>query len=170
MKIERLTSAALLRERDAFVHLLLDVVRDGAGVGFIRAVERATIEAYWAEIAAELDHGHRILLAARVEGALMGAVQLDLAKRATGLHRAEIQKLIVDTRFRGRGVSKALMDHAEGVAREHGRSLLVLDTFEGTLAEGMYRRWGWQEAGRIPRWALDPEGTLRATVLFYKDL
>ena len=68
--------------------------------------------------------------------------------------RAEIAKLMVHPRARGRGLAKRLMATAEQAARDLGRRLLVLDTVEGGVADGLYRRLGWTEAGRIPDFAL----------------
>jgi ribosomal protein S18 acetylase RimI-like enzyme len=71
---------------------------------------------------------------------------------------------------RRRGVALALMRAAEAAAVEAGRSLVVLDTREGDAAEPLYRLLGWIEAGRIPGYAQNPDGSLHATVIFYKAL
>jgi hypothetical protein len=66
-------------------------------------------------------------------------------------------------------VGVALMRAAEDVARECGRSLLVLDTASGD-AERLYARTGWQLVGAIPAFALLPHGGLCATSYFYRLL
>ena len=58
----------------------------------------------------------------------------------------------------------------EEEARRMELELLVLDTLQGDVAEGMYRKLGWQEAGVIPRYARIANGELRATVVFYRIL
>ncbi|HEX2021249.1 MAG TPA: GNAT family N-acetyltransferase [Candidatus Thermoplasmatota archaeon] len=161
----------LLRERSAsFVDLLVGCVDAGAGVGFLAPLPRAKAEAYWAQVAREIGEGRRLLFAAFEGDALVGSVQLEPARRETAPHRAEVQKLLVDPRARRRGVARALMARAEAAALARGRTLLLLDTFEGTVADAMYRRWGWAVAGRIPDYAMDPAGDLKPLVLFYKDL
>jgi GNAT superfamily N-acetyltransferase len=90
--------------------------------------------------------------------------------KPNGSHRAEVQKLIVARPFRGQGIGAALMTAVEAAAREAGRWLLVLDTRQGDTAERLYRRLGWVEAGVIPDFALNSEGTADATVVFYKRL
>ena len=167
---EPIDARALLEQRAAFARLLVETVDAGGGIGFLAPLALPKAEAYWAEVARELDEGHRLLFAAREDGALVGSVQVELARRETAPHRAEVQKLIVDPRWRGRGVARALMARAEAAARERGRTLLMLDTFEGTVADGMYRRWGWTVVGTIPDYALDPRGVLRPLVLFHKAL
>jgi hypothetical protein len=62
-----------------------------------------------------------------------------------------------------------MMRAAEDVARECGKSLLVLDTASGD-AERLYARAGWQRVGAIPGYALLPHGGLCATSYFYRVL
>jgi hypothetical protein len=61
------------------------------------------------------------------------------------------------------------MQAAEQMARDCGKSLLVLDTAsEG--AERLYARLGWQRVGVIPGYALLPQGGLCPTTIFYREL
>jgi acetyltransferase len=48
--------------------------------------------------------------------------------------------------------------------------LLTLDTRADDAGEALYRRLGWQEAGRIPGFALNADGSAAATVFFYKQV
>jgi len=59
---------------------------------------------------------------------------------------------------------------AEVVAAREGRTLLLLDTVAGDNGERLYRSMGWQEAGRVPDYALSSRGVLEATVIFWKQL
>lgn len=170
MRIEPVDATTLDNERAAFADLLAATVAGGGGIGFLAPLAPMRASMYWQDVAHELREGHRLLFAARENGALVGSVQLELARRETGTHRAEVQKLMVDPRARGQGRAKALMARAEEAAREHGRTLLLLDTFEGTVAESMYRRWGWTVVGTVPNYARDPAGRLRPLVLFYKEI
>lgn len=169
MRYEPVDARALLAQRDDFADLLARTVDAGGGIGFLAPLARAKAEAYWDGVARELDEGHRLLLAARGDAALVGSVQVELARRETAPHRAEVQKLMVDPGWRGRGVAKALMARAEDAALARGRTLLLLDTFEGSVADGMYRRWGWTVVGTIPSYAIRPHGGLGTLVLFRKE-
>ena len=62
------------------------------------------------------------------------------------------------------------MTALEGEARSLGLQLLVLDTRQGDTAESLYRKLGWREAGVVPGYARSADGSLHATVFFYKDL
>lgn len=97
-------------------------------------------------------------LLAEVDGEIVGSVQLDLCGKENGRHRAEIQKLFVIRTHRGKSVSSALMQTGETFARTNGRTLLVLDTQAGSIAESVYRHLGWQRVGEIPGYAASPNG------------
>ncbi len=152
------------------VALLQDAVHHGSSVGFLPPLAPATAEAYWLETLDEVGQGKRVLLVSSEAGEVKGSVQLALATKQNGLHRAEVQKLLVHTRFRNRGVARALMAAAEEAARAAGRTLLVLDTEQGSAAERLYEKCGYTRSGVIPRFALGADGSLITTVVFYKLL
>jgi GNAT superfamily N-acetyltransferase len=161
-------------DRDAvladLIDLLVDSVDGGASVGFLPPLPPAEARAYWDEIFTDLPGGERVLLAARVDGRIAGAVQLACASKPNAHHRAEVQKLLVHSRFRRQGLGSALMQAIEEQARKLGRTLLVLDTLKGDAAEQLYPRLGYLRAGEIPAFARSAGGTLEPTVIFYKIL
>ena len=71
--------------------------------------------------------------------------------------------------LRRHGIGAALLVAAERCARDAGRTLLVLDTASGE-AERLYERRGWQRCGRIPNYALWPDGSPCATAILFKSL
>ncbi|MDP9313761.1 MAG: GNAT family N-acetyltransferase, partial [Chloroflexota bacterium] len=71
---------------------------------------------------------------------------------------------------RQQGLGRALMLAVELAARQAERSLLVLDTRQGDVAERLYRSLGYVEAGVIPQYARSANGKLDACVFFYKLL
>ena len=169
-KVERLSeeqAEALLPE---LVALLQDSVHNGSSVGFLPPLSSEVAESYWRETFDEVAEGQRILLITREGETVTGSVQLGLAAKQNGLHRAEVQKLIVHTRFRGRGIARALMSAIEEAAREAGRTLLVLDTEQDSVAERLYPKCGYTRVGIIPQYALSASGSLINTVVFYKLL
>jgi GNAT superfamily N-acetyltransferase len=150
-------------------YLLRDAVHGGASVGFLAPLAEDTAVRYWHRVFAELSNG-LCLWVAESDSKIIGSVQLDRCSKENGRHRAEVQKLLVYSAFRGRGVSTLLMRAVEEFARADGRTLLVLDTQAGSVAESVYRHLGWQPAGQIPDYAASPNGVLHATVYFYKHL
>jgi GNAT superfamily N-acetyltransferase len=77
--------------------------------------------------------------------------------------------MLVHRRARRQGVGAAILRSAEALARELGKSLLVLDTASAE-AERLYTRLGWIRVGVVPDYALLPRGGLCATVFFYRRL
>jgi len=152
------------------VALLQDLVHSGSSVGFLPPLSSDVAEEYWLETFDEVAKGKRVLLVSSEAGEVTGAVQLALATKQNGLHRAEVQKLIVHTGFRNRGIARALLSAVEESARAAGRTLLVLDTEQDSIAEKLYEKCGYTRAGVIPRYALSAGGSLISTVLFYKLL
>ena len=150
--------------------LLRDAVEGGASIGFRVPLPDPEVSDFWAEVFAELTAGKRILLVARDAGRIVGSVQLELAQRPNSRHRCELQKLFVLRTHRARGLGTALMAAAEESARQHRRTLIVLDTSASGNALGLYARCGYTRAGVIPRYATDPDGPLIDTVIYYKEL
>ncbi|WP_019645144.1 GNAT family N-acetyltransferase [Novispirillum itersonii] len=153
-----------------YVDLLAACIDGGASIGFLLPVAQSRLEQYWRAVAVAVAADERRVLGLCLDGRLAGSVQLGLSMPQNGAHRVDLGKLLVHPWARGRGLSRLLMQAAEGEARRLGRSLIVLDTEEGSLAESLYPRFGYQEAGRIPDYACNPGGTLHPTVLFYKRL
>lgn len=157
------------RLMDGLSRLLIDAVDGGASVGFLSPLGRETAAQYWTGVFSSLGPELHMWVAEQ-EGEVVGSVQLAPSGKENGRHRAEIQKLFVLASHRGRGLAARLMAEAEAYARSDGRSLLVLDTQVGSVAETVYRRLGWTRAGEIPAYAATPEGDLHATVYYYKFL
>lgn len=156
--------------REALCGLLVDCVGSGASVGFLPPVARDEAERYWSGVARDLAEGSRLLIVARAGDELAGAVQLSLCGKKNGLHRAEVEKLMVHTAHRGAGLGRRLLAALEDEARQLGRQLLVLDTRTGDVASTLYRKTGYIECGHIPGFALSATGELDGTTFFYKQL
>ena len=124
---------------------------------------------FWRRIADGVARGERVLLVAEDSGSIVGTVQLILAQPENQPHRADLSKMLVHRRVRRRGVGAALLRAAEDVARDCGKSLLVLDTASSD-AERLYASLGWQRCGVIPGYALLPQGGLCDTTVFYRTL
>jgi ribosomal protein S18 acetylase RimI-like enzyme len=169
-KIARIGLAEFAAEREALVALLTDTVESGAAVGFLPPLDAETADAYWTSVGAAIGQSGRTLFGLWAAGVLAATVQLQRASMPNGRHRGEVMKLMVHRRYRGRGFAGMLMSAMEAEARRQGLRLLVLDTRQGDTAEGLYRKLGWQESGVIPGYAESADGSLHATVIFYKEL
>ncbi|MFC0211363.1 GNAT family N-acetyltransferase [Paenibacillus chartarius] len=146
--------------------LLVDVVADGASIGFLPPLDRDEARAYWKHV---IEPGVHLWIGICGER-LVGTVQLHLAMKPNGSHRAEIAKLMVHPSGRRNGVARMLMQAAENRAKQLGRSLLILDTRAGDPSNLLYRSIGYTEAGSIPNFARSADGSLAATVIYYKSI
>ncbi|MBV9249803.1 MAG: GNAT family N-acetyltransferase [Acetobacteraceae bacterium] len=168
--IETLDAAAAVSAEQVLADLLVACVDAGASVSYLPPLDLTTARGFWKRMAAEVARGERLLLGGWLDGELVGTVSVDLNTPPNQPHRAEVQKLLVHPAARRRGLARALMERAEQEAARAHRSLLTLDTRAGDSAELLYRATGWHEAGRIPGYALNSEGTPCETVLFWKEL
>jgi GNAT superfamily N-acetyltransferase len=165
-------SLQTLSERDisGLCDVLIDCVEGGASVSFMLPMSRTKAESFWRRAAAAVARRERIVLAAEDgAGAIVGTVQVLLDQPENQPHRGDLAKMLVHRRARRLGVGAALLEAAERSAREAGRTLLVLDTASDE-AERLYVRGGWQRCGRIPHYALMPDGAPCATTIYYKFL
>lgn len=172
LRIERLSSdtngrADSVRE---LIALLRDAVDDGASVGFLAPFDEALADTYWNERLREAGLGKRVILAAFEDDTIVGSVQLVFAAQQNGRHRAEVQRLIVRRDCRKRGIAARLMARLDDVARENGRTLLVLNTRSDDGPEAYYQRLGYSSAGRIPDFACNPDGTFNTTTIMWRRL
>lgn len=152
----------------ALAGVLVDCVEGGASVSFMLPLSHEHASRFWRQVAAGVAAGERALLVAEDALGIVGTVQLVLAQPDNQPHRADLAKMLVHRRGRRQGLGEALMRGAEALARECGKTLLVLDTVTGGDAERLYARLGWQRVGVIPDFALWPQGGLCATTYFYK--
>ena len=158
---------ALIEE---LVDVLIDIVDGGASVGFMHPLSRERATRFWRRIANGVVAGERALLVAEDADGVCGTVQLVLDTPDNQPHRADVSKMLVHRRARRQGLGAALMVSIEATARECGRTLLVLDTVTGSIADRLYTRLGWQRVGDIPGYALMPDGEPCSTTVFYRVL
>ncbi len=153
----------------ALAHLLIDCVESGASIGFMDPLSFDKAAGFWRRVAAATARGERALLVAEDAAGIIGTVQLILDLPENQPHRADLSKMLVHPTARRRGVGAAVLCAAEQVARELGKSLLVLDT-ASTDAERLYIRLGWVRLGVVPAYALLPGGGFCDTTFFYRQL
>ncbi len=160
------------RNVERLAEILHACVGEGASVGFVLPFTLEEARAYWRDkVAPPLAAGSRLVLAASVDGEVIGTAQLDFDGIPSKRHHAEVSKVLVGPRYRRRGVARALMAKIERRATDAGRWLMTLDT-AADAAEALYRSLGYTLAGTIPFYARDAFEADRydATRIMYKDL
>jgi len=151
--------------------LIVDAVAAGAGITFLRGVPPEKAAAWWRSLEPDVGSGRTTPFVAVDEaGRIVGSTLLVRSIYENSPYRAEIGKVIVLASHRRRGIASALMTAAEEHARADGRWLLVLDTVEGSAAEGLYRSLGWNVTGVVPNFAMNPDGVPQPATFFWKDL
>jgi ribosomal protein S18 acetylase RimI-like enzyme len=170
IEIRRLGGSEARAHLDALAGVLVDCVAGGASVSFMAPFTLEQGREAFASVAADVEQGRRVLLAAFLEGDLVGTVQVLLSLPPNQPHRGEIAKLLVHPSARRRGLAEQLMARAEAEAQAEGKTLLVLDAVTGDDAERLYARLGWNKVGVIPGYALYPDGRPCDTTYFWKAL
>ena len=168
--VKRLNAAEARSSLDGLAEVLHDVVEGGDSVSFMNGFAIGDARAFYESLLPELERGTRVLLAAYVDGELVGTVQFVHAWPPNSQHRADVAKLLVHRRARGRGVGRALMERLEEEARADGKTLLILDTVAERAADRLYDRLGWTKLGTVPDYARDPDGSFCDATFFYKQL
>ena len=164
MELEQLES--IEEHIDQLSELLIQVVDEGASIGFLPPMKLSEAISYWENtLSPEV-----ILFVAKINTQIVGSVQLHLCTKQNGGHRAEVAKLMTHPNYRCKGIGRSLMQKTEERAKDEGRSLLVLDTREGDPSNRLYSSLGYIHAGRIPNYAKSSTGELHATIFYYKSL
>ena len=170
LELRRLDGAAFDAAIPDLAAILADAVAGGASVGFLLPFSSDDAEAWWRSLGRDVARGSVIVIVARLDRRVIGTAQLRLAQLPNARHRAEVAKVLVHRSARRQGIATALMREIERIALAEGRTLLVLDTIAESEAEPLYMKLGWTRAAEIPRYAGMPDGKLRPTVIFYRDL
>jgi GNAT superfamily N-acetyltransferase len=170
VEIRLLHMAEARPQIDGLATVLADCVAGGASVNYMAPFSHDAARQAFDVMVTEVEHGRRLLLAAFLDGVIVGSVQVVLALPPNQPHRGEIAKLLVGRAARKQGIARSLMERAETEAYAVGKTLLVLDTVTGGDAERLYTRLGWTRVGVVPGFALFPDGRPCATTFFYKEL
>lgn len=157
---------AIEEHKEELAKLLIQVVENGASIGFLPPLAYLDSVSYWDSVLSP----EVILLVAQNNNRVVGSVQLHLSTKQNGKFRAEIAKLMTLPEYRRQGIARELMHKAEERAILEGRSLLVLDTREGDPSNLLYSSLDYIQAGRIPGFAESANGERDATVIYYKSL
>ena len=169
MQVRRIVDATPA-EIEGLADVLIDCVEGGASVSFMQPLSRQRAVSFWQRVAKGVAAGERALLVAEDAQGICGTVQLVLDLPENQPHRADLAKMLVHCRARRQGLGAALMCAAEDLARQCGKTLLVLDAVTGGDAARLYERLGWVRVGDIPGYALWPQGGLCSTTFFYRNL
>lgn len=159
-------------ELEALTGILHACVLDGASVGFVSPFAKDEAQAFWVDrVFPAVDAGACDLFVARLDGVVIGTVQLMKAAMPNQPHRADVAKLLVHPDHRRHGAGRVLMAALEERARALALTLLVLDTRSGDPSQSLYEGIGFQVAGQIPGFCRNVfEDVYEPTTYLYKAL
>jgi ribosomal protein S18 acetylase RimI-like enzyme len=152
--------AAGAGDADALWDLLAPALRAGDTYAIEPHISRADALAYWQRAPG------RVFLA---EGAApLGTYYLRPNQRGPGAHVCNAG-FVTAPEARGRGVARAMLDHALATARAAGYAAMQFNCVVATNAPALHlwRSAGFEEVGRLPRAFRHPtEGDVDALVLY----
>ena len=169
-QLRRVNAESFAHYRPGLIALLLDAVAHGASVGFMADLDSAQAHRYFDEVQHALEAASLLLWVVVREEEVVASVQLALCQKPNGLNRAEVQKLLVLSSARRRGLGQQLMQALELAARQHQRGLLYLDTEAGSTAEAFYKSLGYTRVGELPDYCASPLGGYLPTAIYFKTL
>jgi acetyltransferase len=152
------------------IELLIETVNGGSPLGFLAPITHKVARDYWISLIPELQAGSRLVLIAYRDNVVAGSGQLAFSRRSNSPHRAQLEKLFVERGSRSQGVGRSLMQALHCVARQHGRTLILLNTRRGEPPENFYKRLGYRQVGVIPGWTIGAEGERYDHVTLYREL
>ncbi|MFC0407996.1 GNAT family N-acetyltransferase [Roseomonas elaeocarpi] len=125
---------------------------------------------YWRKVSSDAAVGKCLLLAAWLDGQMMGTIQIRLAQTAQTRHRAELTDLLIHPSAGARGLDVALIQRAEQAARGIGRQLISARILEDSKLQSLFLGGDWTLGGRLPDYVRDGPGEGRAILFFWKSL
>lgn len=169
-QLRRVNAESFAHYRQGLVELLLDAVKHGASVGFMADFDEAQARSYLSGVQASVEDASLLLWVVVRDEQVVASVQLALCLKANGLNRAEVQKLLVHSEARRRGLGQQLMNALELSARQYKRGLLYLDTEAGSDAEAFYQSLRYTKIGELPNYCQSPDGRYAPTAIYFKTL
>lgn len=154
----------------ALARLLYEAVQDGASMGYLLETPVGHLQTFWNDVLAKISKGSGKLVFAIDDRVLVGAVFLSFEENPNASHRAEVKKLLVAKSHRGKGIAKKLLAIVEMEARMSKRTLLILDTETDSPADYLYQTLGWTLLGTMPGHSALPNGELRPTSYYFKQI
>ena len=122
-----------------------------------RRWRREVARDFWRKVATDVAADRRVLLAAWLDGVLVGTCSSTSTCRRTSRTAPRWRSCWCDPAARRAWLGRALMQRAEQAAQRLAAPCWCWIP-GGRHAEPLYRAPGWQEAGRIPGFALDGTG------------
>ncbi len=153
IRVERITSKLKISDLNDLCDAADSAILAGGGFGWVKMPERQAMERYWQGVNAV---PNRILLVARLEGVIAGALQIIRPQLNNEAQRTSVQFAHHFTApwARKSGIAKALLLEGEAIARDEGYEVINLDVRETmSAAIKLYEGQGYTLMGIHPAYA-----------------
>ncbi|KAK3939805.1 hypothetical protein QBC46DRAFT_262381 [Diplogelasinospora grovesii] len=149
---------------------------------FLPPLANERLLAWWKERIAEANQGTRVIVlllpdtcvpesAHKPQGPeLRGLAMLKLSQSETGSFRGHIDAVLVGRNFRRQGGARQLVLALEFEAAKRRRTLLLVDTETGSVAEEAFKKFGYVEIGKVPQFSRGLHNGKKGETFFYKEL
>jgi ribosomal protein S18 acetylase RimI-like enzyme len=149
---------------DALWPMLRAVIRAGETYALDQSLNAEAVRALWME-------APRATYLAEAGGEVLGTAYIKTNQAGGGAHVCNAGFVVAEA-ARGRGVARALCEHAKEEARAMGYLAMqfnfVVETNEGAIA--LWQSLGFETVGRLPRAFRHPEAGLVDALVMYKWL
>ena len=160
-----LDAAAAQAAIDELADVLVDCVEGGASVSFMLPFSRDDAAKFFEKVIASVARGETVLVAAKLEGRIVGTVQLGLDMPPNQPHRGDIKKLLGASR----GAQPRDRRDADGACRggsESARPHAAGARYGRRGSRTALRAHGLAARRRVPDYAMWPAGGFCDTVFF----
>lgn len=135
---------------DDMVDFINSLVEEGADIVRVEKVTREEEADWLSRRLAETEKGNLIHLVAEVDGRAVASAEV--MRNRKPMNHVGILGIAIKKGYRGIGIGTEIMKTLIEESRNAGLKVLVLDTYEtNKLAQALYRKMGFKDAGRIPK-------------------
>lgn len=120
LRVKKMGPNTILDNLDQLCALFVNVVRADNPVPYAKALDPDYVLPYWKKMAQSVEKRERVIFAAYVDRGIFGSAELRFDDRKGALYRGEVEKLLVDSRFRAAGVRMALLRAVEDELKATG--------------------------------------------------
>ena len=118
----------------------------------------------------EMKRGNKARLVADVEGEAIGNLEIFFSRHSLSYHTAGVSTVVVNPRYRRRGIAMKLVESALNVAKEKNIEIVKIDVeAKNTPAVKLYTKAGFKQYGRLER-GIIRKGEYDDLILLRKDL
>jgi predicted GNAT family N-acyltransferase/precorrin-6B methylase 2 len=131
------------------VRLMNRTLEEETTIGFPGPIDEETGRALMEQLGADVETGHRHVLIAEKDGAIVGQLILTPNSSPNHRHIVELTRGTIDPSFRGGGLSLRAFQEVAKKCDELGREVICLDVRAGTMAAMWWQHFGFKPYGLL---------------------